>query len=147
MALTNEQARKITNEIIPLAEQEAAKNFETLRQGVDPGSGDADQRKTKLNELVLKKALRKVLTDRGQLEEKLEDGKSLENHIGGTQQFKNKAKNLDQARKDASEGNSDGEEEEEDTDYNPDEDEEEEHDFEIINTSDSEELEEDKSNY
>jgi hypothetical protein len=40
----------------------------------------------------------------------------------------------------------DGEEEEEDTDYNPD-DEEEEHDFEIINTSDSEELEEDKSEY
>ena len=116
MALTNEQARKITNEVIPLAEQEAAKNFETLRQGVDPGSGDADQRKTKLNELVLKKALRKVLTDRGQLEEKLEDGKSLENHIGGTQQFKNKAKNLDQARKDASEGNSDGEQEEENGD-------------------------------
>ena len=41
----------------------------------------------------------------------------------------------------------DGEEEEEDTDYNPDDDEEEEHDFEIINTSDSEELEEDKSEY
>ena len=38
-------------------------------------------------------------------------------------------------------------EEEEDTDYNPDDDEEEEHDFEIINTSDSEELEEDKSEY
>ena len=40
----------------------------------------------------------------------------------------------------------DGEEEEEDTDYNPEE-EEEEHDFEIINTSDSEELEEDKTEY
>ena len=38
-------------------------------------------------------------------------------------------------------------EEEEDNDYNPDEEEEEEHDFEIINTSDSEELEEDKSEY
>ena len=37
--------------------------------------------------------------------------------------------------------------EEEDNDYNPDDDEEEEHDFEIINTSDSEELEEDKSEY
>ena len=36
---------------------------------------------------------------------------------------------------------------EEDNDYNPDDEEEEEHDFEIINTSDSEELEEDKSEY
>ena len=35
----------------------------------------------------------------------------------------------------------------EDNDYNPDDDEEEEHDFEIINTSDSEELEEDKTEY
>ena len=40
-----------------------------------------------------------------------------------------------------------GGEEEEDTDYNPEDDEEEEHDFEIINTSDSEELEEDKTEY
>ena len=40
-----------------------------------------------------------------------------------------------------------GEEEEEDTDYNPEEEEDEEHGFEIINTSDSEELEEDKSEY
>lgn len=38
-------------------------------------------------------------------------------------------------------------EEEGDTDYNPDDEEEVEHDFEIINTSDSEELEEDKSEY
>ena len=38
-------------------------------------------------------------------------------------------------------------EEEEDNDYNPDDDDEEEHDFEIINTSDSEELEEDKTEY
>ena len=37
--------------------------------------------------------------------------------------------------------------EEEDIDYNPGEEEEDEHDFEIINTSDSEELEEDKTEY
>ena len=41
----------------------------------------------------------------------------------------------------------DNNEEEEDTEYKPDDEEEDEHDFEIINTSDSEELEEDKTEY
>ena len=53
----------------------------------------------------------------------------------------------DDESEDSEEEYYDGEEEEEDTEYNPDDDEEEEHDFEIINTSDSEELEEDKTEY